>query len=323
MNAAVMRQSSPSRRIVLSPPTKSGEATFRTLTWAMAMVVFVLVVIVGLELCYGARLSLQFFGWRFLIGSDWNPVSNDFGALPFIAGTFVSSLLGLAIALPLSVATAIYLTELAPNWARQPVISLIEMLASIPSVILGLWGIYVMVPWLREAPFPILKKFFAFLPFFQGPIGGGYCVLSAAILIAIMIVPIITSISREVFRAVPDAQREAAFALGATRWEVTRLAVLHGSARGLFGAAMLGLGRALGETMAVTMVVGNRPGFSASLFAPGSTLASAIANEFAEATSDLHASALFELGLVLLLVTIVINILARLLLGAVGGPKRA
>ncbi len=289
----------------------------------MAMMVFVLVVILGVELCCGARQSLQLFGGRFLIRSDWNPVSNDFGALPCIAGTFVSSLLGLAIALPLSLATAICLTELAPAWVGQPVISLIEMLASIPSVILGFWGIYVLVPWLRDGPFPLLKKFFGFLPFFQGPMGGGFCVLSAAIIIAIMIVPIIASISREVFRAVPDSQREAALALGATRWEVTRLAVLNGSTRGIFGAAMLGLGRALGETMAVAMVIGNRHGFSPSLFAPGSTLASAIANEFAEATSDLLSSALFEMGLVLLVVTIVTNILARLLLGAVGGPKRA
>jgi phosphate transport system permease protein len=170
-------------------------------------------------------------------------------------------------------------------------------------------------------PFPLLKKLFGFLPFFKGPIYG-LSTLSAAIIIAIMIVPIITSISREVFRAVPDTQREAAFALGATRWEVTRLAVLKSSRRGIFGAAMLGLGRALGETMAVTMVIGNVPAISPSLLSPGYTLASAIANEFAEATGAMHLSALFELGLVLLLVTLLTNIAARLLIGAVGGPKR-
>ncbi|HZM05297.1 MAG TPA: phosphate ABC transporter permease subunit PstC, partial [Candidatus Saccharimonadales bacterium] len=229
------------------------------------------------------------------------------------------------IALPLSLGTAIYLTELAPQWVRQPAISLIEMLAAIPSVIFGLWGIFVMVPWLRgngadDHLFPLLKRVLGFLPLFQGPIYG-VSILAAAIIIAIMIVPIITSISREVFRAVPAAQREAAFALGATRWEVTRLAVLRTSTRGIFGAAMLGLGRALGETMAVTMVIGNRPEISKSLLAPGYTLASAIANEFAEATSDLHTSALYELGLVLLLVTIVTNIVARLLIGAAGVPK--
>jgi phosphate transport system permease protein len=288
----------------------------------MAMLVFVLVALVGWELFQGSELSLQKFGWRFLVGSDWDPVSGHFGALPFMFGTFVSSVLGLLIAMPLSIATAIYLTELAPDWVRQPAITLMEMLAAIPSVILGLWGIFVLVPWLRDHPFALLQKVFGFLPIFSGHIYGA-SVLSAAVIIAIMIVPIITSISREVLRAVPDSQREAAFALGATRWEVTRLAVLRGSMRGIFGAAMLGLGRALGETMAVTMVIGNSADISASLFAPGYTLASAIANEFSEATDDLYRSALFELGLVLLLVTIVTNILAHLLVGAVSAPKHA
>ncbi|MGO8697564.1 MAG: phosphate ABC transporter permease subunit PstC [Limisphaerales bacterium] len=321
MSAAAALPALPGRKSILSPPSKAAGTAFYALTFAMAMAVLALVVIVGLELFRGAHASIQAFGWRFFAGTDWDPVNNNFGALPFIAGTFVTSVLGTAIALPLSLATAIFLTELAPTWARQPVATLVEMLASIPSVVLGLWGIYVMVPWLRDAPFPFLKKHLAFLPFFQGPIGGGYCVFSAAIIIAIMIVPIVTSISREVFRSVPDSQRDAAYALGATRWEATRLAVLNASTRGIFGAAMLGLGRALGETMAVTMVVGNRPGFSASLFAPGSTLASTIANEFAEA-SDLHLSALLELALALLLVTIVINLLARLLLGALGRKTR-
>jgi phosphate transport system permease protein len=295
-------------------------------------VVFALVVIIGWELSKGAAPSLKTFGLAFLVRSDWDPVNNDFGALPFIFGTFVSSLAGLAIALPLSLATAVYLTELAPRWIRGPAITLIEMLAAIPSVILGLWGIFVMVPWLRGPgegmpgalyhPFPLLKKLFGFLPLFRGPVYG-VSLLSAALIIAIMIVPIITSISREVFRAVPDSQREVAFALGATRWEVTWLAVLKSSKRGIFGAAMLGLGRAFGETMAVTMVIGNRPEISASLLAPGYTLASAIANEFAEATGAMHLSALFELGLVLMLVTFVTNIVARLLVGSVGGPKHA
>ncbi|HEY3913628.1 MAG TPA: phosphate ABC transporter permease subunit PstC, partial [Verrucomicrobiae bacterium] len=284
MNAAGAMSKS---AIVLARPSKAGDAAFKFLTWLMAMMVFVLVVIVGWELFEGARPSLQQFGFRFLVQSDWDPVNNVFGALPFIFGTFVSSLVGLAIALPLSLATAVYLTELAPKWIRHPAISLIEMLAAIPSVILGLWGIFVMVPWLRDHPFPVLKRLFGFLPLFKGPIYG-VSILSAAIIIAIMIVPIITSISREVLRAVPDSQREAAFALGATRWEVTRLAVLKSSRRGIFGASMLGLGRALGETMAVTMVIGNRPDISASLFAPGYTLASAIANEFAEATDSMH-----------------------------------
>jgi phosphate transport system permease protein len=306
--------------LVLSPPSKTADAAFRFLTWCMAMMVLVLVFIVGWKLFQGSQLALQKFGWHFFVTSDWDPVSGDFGAVPFIFGTFVSSALGLMIALPLSLGTAVYLTELAPPWVRQPAISLIEMLAAIPSVILGLWGIFVMVPWLRDHPFAWLEKHLGFLPLFKGPVYG-VSILSAAVIIAIMIVPIITSISREVFRAVPASQREAAFALGATRWEVTRLAVLRYSTRGIFGAAMLGLGRALGETMAVTMVIGNRPEISKSLLAPGYTLASAIANEFAEATSDLHTSALFELGLVLLVLTIVTNILAHLLIGAVGAPK--
>jgi phosphate transport system permease protein len=330
--ASVMVKTSLSGRIVLSRPSKTGDTVFKFLTWSMAMMVFVLVLVIGWELFQGSRPSLGKFGIGFLVGTDWDPVNNDFGALPFIFGTFVSSLAGLAIALPLSLATAVYLTELAPWWIRHAAITLIEMLAAIPSVILGLWAIFVMVPWLRGPgagmpgalyhPFPLLKRLFGFLPLFKGPVYG-VCILSAAIIIAIMIVPIITSISREVFRAVPDIQREAAFALGATRWEVTKLAVLKSSKRGIFGAAMLGLGRALGETMAVTMVIGNRPDISASLFAPGYTLASAIANEFAEATGPMHRSALFELGLVLLLVTVLTNFAARLLIGATGGPKRA
>jgi phosphate transport system permease protein len=317
MNATVAE-----RTFVLAPPSKAGDTAFKLLTWCMAMMIFVLVVLLGWELFQGSRRSLLQFGWPFLVHADWNPVSGEFGALPFVFGTMVTSVLGLLIALPLSLATAIYLTELAPAWVRQPAVSLIEMLAAIPSVILGLWGMVVLVPWLSAHPYPMLQKVFGFLPIFSGRIYGP-CILSASVIVAIMIVPIITSIAREVFRAVPDSQREAAFALGATRWEVTRLAVLKGSRRGIFGAAMLGLGRALGETMAVTMVVGNSTAISSSLFAPGCTLASGLATEFAEATDDMYLSALFELGLVLLLVTIVTNILAHLLVGAVGAPKHA
>jgi len=317
MNPAAVKQS-----IVLAPPSKAGDAAFKWLTWCMAMMIFVMMVLLGWELFRGSELSLKKFGWSFLGNSDWNPVNGHFGALPFIFGTFVSSLLGLMISLPLSLGAAIYLTEWAPNWVRQPAMALIEMLAAIPSVILGLWGMVVMVPWLRAHPYPLMQKVFAFLPFFGGRINGP-CILSAAVILAIMILPIITSISREVFRAVPDTQREAAFALGATRWEVIRLAVLKGSKRGIFGAAMLGLGRALGETMAVTMVIGKSTVIAASLFAPGCTLASGLATEFGDATDDLYVSALFELGLVLLLVTILTNILAHVLIGAVGAPRQA
>lgn len=307
-------------KIVLAPPSKLGESLFKFITWFMAMMVFVLVVMVGWELFSGAGPSLKKFGWGFLLGREWAPVDGPFGALPFIFGTFVSSFLGLLMAVPLSLAAAVFLTELAPRWLRQPLSSLIEMLAGIPSVILGLWGLRVMVPGLRDHVFPLLRNTLGFLPLFEGPIYGP-SILCAALIIAIMIVPIITAISREVFEAVPASHREAAFALGATRWEVTRVAVLRGSVRGVFGAAMLGLGRALGETMAVTMVIGNSPRIAASLFAPASTLASAIANEFSEATDTVYMSALFELGLVLLLVTVLTNVFAHLILGVVSGPR--
>lgn len=279
----------------------------------MAFTVVVLVILVGGQLAHGSWTALQKFGFHFLSTSTWDPVAEQFGALPFIYGTAVSSLIALIIAVPLSIATAIYLTELAPLWIRQPLISLIEMLAAIPSVILGLWGIFVMIPWLRLHAFPALKMALGWTPFFTGPIYG-VSMLAGGIIIAIMILPIITSVSREILRSVPNLQREAAYALGATRWEVTRIAVLSYARSGLFGAVVLGLGRALGETMAVTMVIGNTPQIKASLFAPGYTLASVIANEFTEATTDLYLQALFEIGLVLFVITILANLLAQLLL---------
>jgi phosphate transport system permease protein len=322
MNAVAVADQSASRAaIVLAPPGKTADKVFRLVTWLMAMFVIVLMVLVGVVLCHGAQLSLSKFGWSFFVHSNWDPGHDDFGALPFIFGTFVSASIALLIALPLSLATAVYLTELAPAWLRQPAISMIEMLAAIPSVVFGLWAILVMVPWLKSGPYLLVQKMFGKFPLFHSVNPTGECILSAGIILAIMIVPIITSISREVFRAVPDSQREAAFALGATRWEVTRLAVLGYSTRGIFGAAMLGLGRALGETMAVTMVIGNSPQITKSLFGEATTLASGIANEFAEATGNLYLSALFELGLVLVLVTVATNIMARLLIGAMGARK--
>jgi phosphate transport system permease protein len=318
--AAVTGKSRLPAGIALAPPSKTGDKVFRLLTWVMALLVVVLLLLVAFTLCRGSALSLSKFGFDFFVHTNWDPVNGDFGALPFIFGTLVSSFLGLLIALPLSLGTAIYLTELAPGWVRQPAISMIEMLAAIPSVVFGLWGMYVLVPWLENGPYTLLSDVLGFLPPFSGPISGR-CMLSAAIVIAIMILPIITSIAREVFRAVPLSQREAAYALGATRWEVTRLAVLSFSIRGIFGAAMLGLGRALGETMAVTMVIGNADVISKTFFAPGNTLASKMANEYAETPAGIHLSALFELALMLLLVTVVTNILARVLIGAMGGSK--
>jgi len=285
----------------------------------MALIIFVLIALILRELTHGSQLALQKFGWRFLVSSDWDPVNGVFGALPFIFGTLVSSAIALIIAVPISIATAVYLTELAPLWVRQPLIMFIELLAAVPSVILGLWGIFVMVPWLHNHLFPLLRSTLGCLPFFRGP-DYGPCMLAAGIIVAIMIIPIITSVSREILRSVPGLQREAAYALGATRWEVTRIAVLSYAKKGLFGAVILGLGRALGETMAVTMVIGNTPQIVASLFAPGYTLASVIANEFNETTGNLYPSALFELGLVLLGVTVVVNIFAQLLLKTFAGP---
>jgi phosphate transport system permease protein len=296
-----------------------GDRAFQWLTLLMALSVFALIVLIGYELAHGSGITLRRFGWHFLVSSDWDPVNEQYGALPFIFGTLVSSAIALLIAVPISIATAVYLTELAPRWLRQPLTMFIELLAAVPSVILGLWGIFVMVPWLRDHLFPWLQRAFGFLPLFQGPIYG-LSMLAAGIILAIMAVPIITSVSREILRSVPGLQREAAYALGATRWEVTRIAVLSYAKKGLFGAVILGLGRALGETMAVTMVIGNRPEIAKSLFAPGYTLASVIANEFTEATTDTYLSALFEIGLVLLGVTVLVNALAQLLLKTFAGP---
>src|SRR6059036_2176657 len=293
----------------MGSPSRFGDKAFEWLTLAMALAVVVLIILIGWQLWIGSSVAIKKFGFHFLVTSTWDPVAEQFGALPFIYGTLVSSLIALLIAVPLGIATAAYLTELAPLWIRQPLTSLIEMLAAIPSVILGLWGIFVMIPWLREYPFPLLKRFFGWTPFFTGPIYGP-SMLAGGIIIAIMILPIITSVSREILRSVPNLQREAAYALGATRWEATRIAVLSYAKKGLFGAVILGLGRALGETMAVTMVIGNTPQIAASLFKPGYTLASVLANEFTEATTDIYLQALFEIGLVLFGTTILANLVA-------------
>ncbi len=297
----------------------AADKAFRWLALLAALSIFALIILVGIELYSGARLSIQKFGINFLGSSTWDPVADQYGALPFIFGTLVSSAIALIIAVPLGVATALYLTEMAPQKIRQPVITVIEMLAAVPSVIFGLWGIFVLIPWLRDHLFQWLKSTLGFLPLFQGPIYG-VSMLAGGIVVAIMILPIVTSVSREILRSVPNLQREAAYALGATHWEVIRIAVISYARRGVFGAAVLGLGRALGETMAVTMVIGNRPDIKASLFAPGYTLASVVANEFAEATTDLYLSSLFELGLVLVALTILVNAIAQLMLRQLAGP---
>jgi phosphate transport system permease protein len=309
----------PSTSLVLpAPGSRAPDIAFKWVAALAAGMIVVLIVLVGWELYAGSRMAIKQFGASFLWSSEWDPVQDKYGALPFIFGTLVSSLLALLIAVPLGVATALFLTELAPVKLRQPIVMTIEMLAAVPSVIFGLWGIFVLIPWLRDHLFVWLKHSLGFLPLFRGPIYG-VSMLAAGIIIAIMILPIVTSISREILRSVPNLQREAAYALGATRWEVLKIAVLSYARRGLFGAAVLGLGRALGETMAVTMVIGNRPQISASLFAPGYTLASVIANEFAEATTDLYLNSLFELGLVLLAVAIMVNVVAQIMLKSMSG----
>ncbi|HLC26010.1 MAG TPA: phosphate ABC transporter permease subunit PstC [bacterium] len=298
-----------------------GEGIFKSLTFLFALSIPILIFVVGLEMALSSRLSLAQFGWRFLVTSTWDPVFGKFGALPFIYGTLVSSFLALLFALPLSLGTAIYLSEMAPHGIRGPLANLVELLAAIPSVIYGLWGILVLAPLMRQYVQPFLKATLGFLPFFQGP-AYGVGMLTAGVILSVMIVPFIASVSREVLLAVPQSQREAALALGATRWEMIRTAVLPYGKGGIVGGIMLGLGRALGETMAVTMVIGNRPDIALSLFAPGYTMASVIANEFTEATGNLYLSALVEIGLVLFLLTIVVNALARLLVWRVtSGPK--
>lgn len=254
--------------------------------------------------------TLKAAGAGFVWSQAWDPVSNDFGALPFLWGTLVSSLLALCFSAPVSIGAALFLTDIASKKIRSPIAFLIEMLAAIPSVVYGIWGIFVLAPFVRETIHPLLNGHLGFLPFFAGP-PFGLGMLTAAMVLAVMITPTITSVCREVFRSVPDPLREAAIGLGATRWETIRLAVLKTSISGIFAAMILGLGRALGETMAVTMVIGNRPEISLSLFKPAATMASVIANEYAEAQGDSHMSALAAIGLVLLLVSSVVNIAAR------------
>ncbi|MEK6645597.1 MAG: phosphate ABC transporter permease subunit PstC [Candidatus Firestonebacteria bacterium] len=265
--------------------------------------------------------SIQKFGLKFLFSTKWDPVIENFGALPFIYGTIVSSLLALIIAVPLSLGIAIYLSEIAPLWIREPLSFLIELLAAIPSVIYGIWGIFVLAPILRNYVQPFLSKFFGFLPIFSGDYYG-VGMMTAGIILSIMIIPTISSVSRDIFLSVPNDQREAAMSLGATQWETIRLSVLKYAKPGVIGAIILGLGRALGETMAVTMVIGNKPEISASLFAPSYTMASVIANEFTEATSDLYISTLIELGLVLFILTFILNMIARLLVWSVSNKLK-
>ena len=293
----------------------------------LGVALFMVGVVVAMVIALGAdsMLSLRQFGFGFLTGRVWDPIRGEFGALPFIYGTVASSLIALLISVPFSLGIAIFLVEQAPTYIARPVGFLVELLAAIPSVVYGLWGIFVLAPFLRTYVEPALAAAFGWLPFFQGSITG-LGLLTGGIILAIMVTPIISAVVRDVLTAVPGSQREAALALGATKWEMIRVVLVNG-APGIAGAVILGLGRALGETMAVTMVIGNRPEISLSLFDPSYTIASAIANEFTEATGDLYLSALVELGLILFLVTFIVNGIARVLVWNVtrktGGVGRA
>ena len=301
-----------------------ADNSFAAVMLLCACSIFIIVLFILTILVLRSHLSFAQFGWRFFTRSAWDPVSGDFGALPFIYGTLVTSFLALAIAVPLALGVAVFIAELCPQPLRAPISFLTELLAAIPSVVYGLWAVFVLVPIMREFLGPFLLKTLGWTGLFTGPnFGVGF--LTAGIILSIMILPIISSLTRDIMMAVPNSQREAVLALGATKWEMIRIGVLRNSRIGIVGAIMLGLGRALGETIAVTMVIGNHPEISKSLFSPGYTLASVIANEFSEATGDLYLSALIQIGLALFLVTIVVNAIARLMVWAVtrGAPGRA
>lgn len=301
-----------------------ADAAFRSLVILCALALVAIVGLILYELVAQSNLAMGKFGFKFLIKTVWDPVAEDFGALPFVYGTVVSSLVAVIIAVPLSIGTALFLTEICPRRVRAILSLLVELLSAIPSVIYGLWGIFVLAPFLRRHVEQFLGEYLGWTGLFTGP-KYGWGMLAAGVILAIMILPIISSISREVIMAVPRQQREAALALGATKWEMLRMAVLRNARAGIMGAVILGLGRAFGETMAVTMVIGNRAEIAKSLFAPGYTLASVIANEFAEASSAVHRSALMEGALILFVITLVVNALAGLLVWSItrGMPSRS
>ncbi|HKV06246.1 MAG TPA: phosphate ABC transporter permease subunit PstC [Candidatus Acidoferrales bacterium] len=294
---------------------RHGDEIAHVVTLVFAAAILVITSLLVYELWVNSHLSRARFGWNFFWTRTWDPIFDHFGALPFIYGTLVTSGVALAIAVPLGLAAAIFLSELAPRRISDAISFLIDLLAAVPSVIYGLLGIFIVVPLMRTTIGPALKRTLGFLPFFSGPnYGVGF--LTAGIVLAIMVVPFIISVSREVLLTVPREQREAALALGATRWESTWKVVVPWARTGILGSVFLALARALGETMAVTMVIGNAALISPSLFSPGDTIASTIANQFTEATGDLYLSALIELGLVLFLITFILNGLARLLIVA-------
>lgn len=299
-----------------------ADRVYRAVLTGIAWLLPALLLVIAAELLVGAWPALETFGAKFLTRSIWDPVAGEFGVLPLVVGTLYVSAVAMVIAVPLALGIAIFLTEFAPRPLRGPVATLVELLAAIPSVIYGLWGIFVLIPFLRDTAWPIVRPALDWLPFFDG-VFYGPSVLAAGVILAIMVLPYVASVSREVLLAVPPAQREAALALGATRWEAVWTVILPYGRAGIFGAVVLGLGRALGETMAVTMLIGNRHEIGVSLLQPGYTIAAAIANEFAEAVTSLHLSALVLAGLVLFAITVVINALARWLIWRVARGSAA
>lgn len=301
-----------------------GDRIYRGVTTVFAAAVPILLALITIEVMIAAWPAFSRFGVGFVTSSAWDPVRQEFGAAPMIYGTLVSSALALLIATPFALGVAIFLAEFAPRWLRQPVAFLVDLLAAIPSVVYGLWGVFVLIPFLRTTVSPFLRDTLGLkaLPMFAGA-DYGYHMLSASVILAIMILPYTSAVAREVLLAVPRSQREAALALGATKWEVIRDAVVPYAKSGIIGGVILGLGRALGETMAVTMLIGNRHEIAASLFAPGYTMASVIANEFSEATGDAHIAALMAVGAVLMFTTLIVNFIARWLVWRVSREVRA
>ena len=301
------------------PALHTDELVFKTGTGVFALLLIALVVAIGVALFQESRLSIREFGFGFWLTDTWDPAAGEFGARPFIWGTLFSSILALVISTPIALGIAIYISELCPPALRRPMVFVTELLAAIPSIVYGLWGIFVLVPFVRqlEAATPAWMRA---IPLFSGPpLGVG--MLSAALILSIMVIPFSSSVAREVLKSVPQSQREGAYALGATRWEAIRMALFY-ARTGIVGAVMLGFGRALGETMAVTMVIGNNPQISWSLYAPQHTMAAVLANEFAEATGDLYLHALTEIGLVLFIITLIINFISRMFIWSMGRQKR-
>jgi phosphate transport system permease protein len=300
------------------PSARPDEILFRSGTGAFALLLIAIVAAIAIALFRESQLSIRHFGWQFWQTDVWDPVAGEFGARPFIWGTLYSSVLALLISTPIALGIAIYISELAPAGLQRPLVFLTELLAAIPSIVYGLWGIFVLVPVVRQVE-ALTPEWLKALPLFSGPpLGVG--MLSAALILSIMVIPFSSSVAREVLKAVPQSQREGAYALGATRWEAIRMALFY-ARTGIVGAVMLGFGRALGETMAVTMVIGNSPQISTSLYAPQYTMAAVLANEFAEASGDLYLHALVEIGLVLFVITLIINVISRLFIWSMGAGR--